>query len=231
MTASLEGFLPSALPRPWHTWLGPSANDMLRSVGRQLDVRDDRAAITPHPEHILRAFEISPDSITAVIVGQDPYPTDSMASGLAFSVTKHVTKLPASLRNIRQELADDVGIRLPHHGDLSAWANQGVLLLNRHLTTVVGKPGAHAKVGWSHFTDLVMHTIATKRPDTVALLWGKQAQALLPLCTGIPTICSAHPSPLSAHRGFLGSQPFSQVNSLRAQRGLPPIDWSLETEA
>jgi uracil-DNA glycosylase len=202
MIASLEGFLPSALPRAWHAWLGPSASDMLRAVGQQLDERDEEASITPSAEHILRAFEMSPDSISAVIVGQDPYPANSMASGLAFSVNKHVTTLPGSLRNIRQELADDVGIQLPHHGDLSAWATQGVLLVNRHLTTVVGKPGAHAK-----------------------------AQTLLPLCTGMPTICSAHPSPLSAHRGFLGSKPFSQVNSLRAQRGLPPIDWSLETEA
>jgi uracil-DNA glycosylase len=204
---------------------------MLRAVGQQLDERDEEAPITPSAEHILRAFEMAPDSISAVIVGQDPYPAYSMASGLAFSVNKHVTTLPGTLRNIRQELADDVGIQLPHHGDLSAWATQGVLLVNRHLTTVVGKPGAHAKVGWSHFTDLVVRTIATKRPDTVAVLWGKQAQTLLPLCTGMPTICSAHPSPLSAHRGFLGSKPFSQVNSLRAQRGLPPIDWSLETEA
>ena len=231
MIASLEGFLPSAVPRAWHAWLGPSASDMLRAVGQQLDERDEEASITPSAEHILRAFEMAPDSISAVIVGQDPYPAYSMASGLAFSVNKHVTTLPGSLRNIRQELADDVGIKLPHHGDLSAWATQGVLLVNRHLTTVVGKPGAHAKVGWSHFTDLVVRTIATKRPDTVAVLWGKQAQTLLPLCTGMPTICSAHPSPLSAHRGFLGSKPFSQVNSLRAQRGLPPIDWSLETEA
>ena len=228
MSASLEGFLPSALPHSWHRWLGPSAEDILATIGHQLDARNDHHSITPHPELILRAFETPPESITALIVGQDPYPTESMASGLAFSVSQHIDTLPASLRNIRQELHDDVGITLPTHGDLSEWSTEGVFLLNRHLTTAVGQPGAHASVGWADFTNLVVRTIAAEQPGVVAVLWGKHAQELLPLCGAMPTVCSAHPSPLSAYRGFFGSRPFSRVNALRTEHGFPPIDWSLE---
>lgn len=231
MTARFEGFLPSALPDAWRDWLGDTALDTLRAIGHELDTREHASRITPDHQNILRVFDTPPESVTAVIVGQDPYPTASLACGLAFSVERDVVTLPASLRNIRRELADDLDMTLPAHGDLSAWAAEGVLLLNRHLTTTVGHPAAHTHVGWSDFTNLVISAIASRRRNAVAVLWGKQAQELLPLCEGISTITSAHPSPLSAHRGFFGSRPFSRVNGFRAERGLPPIDWSLDKEA
>ncbi len=225
---SLEAYLPAALPPRWAKLVGSEGVDALATVGRKLDASPaQKAMMTPAAEKVLRAFETPPETVRCVIFGQDPYPGQSHASGLAFSVEPTVNVLPPSLRNIRQELRDDLGIDLPHHGDLSSWARNGVLLLNRHLTTVVGSPGAHRTLGWTRFTDAVVNGLVTTGQFFVAVLWGREAGELKPLLGETPLLESAHPSPLSARRGFFGSAPFSAVNRIREDAGFSPIDWSL----
>ena len=225
---SLEAYLPAALPPRWAKLVGSEGVDALAAVGKKLDASPaQKAMMTPAAEKVLRAFETPPETVRCVIFGQDPYPGQSHASGLAFSVEPTVNVLPPSLRNIRQELRDDLGIDLPHHGDLSSWARNGVLLLNRHLTTVVGSPGAHRTLGWTRFTDAVVNGLVTTGQFFVAVLWGREAGELKPLLGETPLLESAHPSPLSARRGFFGSAPFSAVNRIREDAGFSPIDWSL----
>ena len=225
---SLEAYLPAALPPRWAKLVGSEGVDALATVGRKLDASPaQKAMMTPAAEKVLRAFETPPETVRCVIFGQDPYPGQSHASGLAFSVEPTVNVLPPSLRNIRQELRDDLGIDLPRHGDLSSWARNGVLLLNRHLTTVVGSPGAHRTLGWTRFTDAVVNGLVTTGQFFVAVLWGREAGELKPLLGETPLLESAHPSPLSARRGFFGSAPFSAVNRIREDAGFSPIDWSL----
>ena len=225
---SLEAYLPAALPPRWAKLVGSEGVDALAAVGKKLDASPaQKAMMTPAAEKVLRAFETPPETVRCVIFGQDPYPGQSHASGLAFSVEPTVNVLPPSLRNIRQELRDDLGIDLPRHGDLSSWARNGVLLLNRHLTTVVGSPGAHRTLGWTRFTDAVVNGLVTTGQFFVAVLWGREAGELKPLLGETPLLESAHPSPLSARRGFFGSAPFSAVNRIREDAGFSPIDWSL----
>lgn len=227
----LEEYLPGQLPSGWSKLLGQQALDMLAHIGRDLDSRPAGAPMTPTGANILRAFATPPESVRAVIFGQDPYPGLAHASGLAFSVERHVAPLPPSLRNIRTEYSSDVALALPSHGDLQAWANAGVLLLNRHLTTLVGSPGAHRSLGWAGFTNHVVSVLADSSQYFVAILWGRQAQELKPLLGDTPIIESAHPSPLSAHRGFFGSRPFSRTNRYREEAGFVPIDWSLGVDS
>ena len=225
---SLEAYLPAALPPRWAKLVGSEGVDALAAVGEKLDASPaQKAMMTPAAEKVLRAFETPPETVRCVIFGQDPYPGQSHASGLAFSVEPTVNVLPPSLRNIRQELRDDLGIDLPRHGDLSSWARNGVLLLNRHLTTVMGSPGAHRTLGWTRFTDAVVNGLVTTGQFFVAVLWGREAGELKPLLGETPLLESAHPSPLSARRGFFGSAPFSAVNRIRENAGFSPIDWSL----
>jgi uracil-DNA glycosylase len=160
-------------------------------------------------------------------VGQDPYPTPEHAMGWSFSVPKTVTTLPPSARNIRTELHSDVGIDLPHHFELGHWVDQGMLLLNRHLTTASGQPGAHHGIGWQAVTDRIIEALSAHQQRFVAIVWGKQAAEVIPLLGGVHRVESAHPSPLSAHRGFFGSRPFSKTNTLLENLGEKPIDWSL----
>ena len=225
---SLEAYFPSALPPRWAKLVGPEGLAALAEVGRKLDSSPARKALmTPGGDKVLRAFDTPPEAVRCVIFGQDPYPGQSHASGLAFSVERTVIALPPSLRNIRQELREDLDLELPAHGDLSSWATHGVLLLNRHLTTVVGSPGAHRTLGWTTFTDAVVRGLVSTGQFFVAVLWGREAAELRPLLGETPVIESAHPSPLSAHRGFFGSRPFSAVNRVRETAGFSPIDWSL----
>ena len=227
----LEEYLPEQLPPRWSKLLGQQSLDMLARVGRNLDSMPASAALmTPTGANILRAFATPPEAVRAVIFGQDPYPGLGHASGLAFSVEKTVSPLPASLRNIRTEYSSDVALPLPSHGDLQAWAHAGVLLLNRHLSTLIGSPGAHRGLGWADFTNHVVSALAESSQYFVAILWGREAQELKPLLGNTPTIESAHPSPLSAHRGFFGSRPFSRTNRYREEAGFVPIDWSLGVE-
>jgi uracil-DNA glycosylase len=179
--------------------------------------------IAPPREEIFRAFDIDLEEVQVVIFGQDPYPTKGNAMGLAFSVPETVTPIPSSLRNIFQELESDLGFEKPASGDLTAWESSGVLLLNRVLTTRVGETGAHLDLGWQHITNHIARELGAR--GVIAILWGKSAQEL----SGnfIKYISSAHPSPLSAYRGFFGSQPFSRANELLVAQGKEPIDWRL----
>ena len=176
---------------------------------------------------VMRAFEQPLDQIRVLIVGQDPYPTAGHAIGLSFAVDPNIKPLPRSLKNILIELKDDLGKSVSAEGDLSKWSNQGVLLLNRHLTTDLAEAGAHGEIGWAAFTDRVIQVLNRKRGNKlVAILWGNQAQQLSEALCDCTVIASAHPSPLSARRGFFGSKPFSKTNQSLVEVGEQPIDWS-----
>jgi uracil-DNA glycosylase len=179
--------------------------------------------IAPPLGSIFRAFEMDVASVRCVIVGQDPYPTPGNAMGLAFSVAPAVEKIPPSLKNILKELESDQGVPLPNNGDLSRWVSGGVLLLNRVLTTRLGESDAHKSIGWQAITDHIASELGKR--GVVAVLWGKQAQELAQHFSN--TVESVHPSPLSAHRGFFGSKPFSRVNEILNTIEGKPIDWSL----
>ena len=181
----------------------------------------------PAGGHVLRAFERPLDDVRVLIVGQDPYPTPGHAVGLSFSVAPDVQPVPRSLVNIFQEMQTDLGLARPSTGDLSPWADQGVLLLNRVLTVQPGKPASHRGKGWETVTAQAISALVSRGGPLVAILWGRDARNLVPHLGGIPAIESAHPSPLSAHSGFFGSRPFSRANELLAQQGAAPIDWRL----
>lgn len=182
----------------------------------------------PAGGNILRAFSTPLGSVRVLIVGQDPYPTPGHAVGLSFSVSSDTRPLPRSLQNIHRELVDDLGVVRPANGDLSPWTQQGVMLLNRVLTVRAGDPGSHRGKGWEQITDTAIRGLVN-RPDAplVAILWGRDAQTLAPLLGDTPMITSAHPSPMSADRGFFGSRPFSRANALLSDLGGDPVDWAL----
>ena len=182
------------------------------------------ATILPPPRDVFRAFRYPFEGVKVLIVGQDPYPTVGNSMGLAFSVRPEV-RLPASLRNIYAELRDDLGCNPPSNGDLSGWAEQGVFLLNRVLTVREGESGCHAGLGWEEVTDQAIRALRDRGGPLVAILWGRQAQRMAPLLGGVPIIQSAHPSPLSARRGFFGSRPFSTTNALLLDEGATPVHW------
>lgn len=191
----------------------------------EVDLRPIFSQIAPAPDLVCRAFEMPIDEVRVLLLGQDPYPTDGDAVGLAFAVAAG-RALPRSLRNIMVELASDVPAA-SHAGDLSRWSKQGVLLLNRHLTTGLGSAGSHIGLGWQDFTDAAVRALAQHHGrDLVAVLWGNQARTAQRLLGAAQIVASAHPSPLSAHRGFFGSKPFSQVNQALEKVGREPIDWS-----
>ncbi len=185
----------------------------------------------PAEHQVLRAFARPLADVRVVIVGQDPYPTPGHPIGLAFAVDRRVRPLPRSLASIYRELDDDLGIDPATHGDLTAWADQGVLLLNRVLTVEPGSPGSHRGRGWEDVTARALRALAERSGPLVAVLWGRDAQAAGTLLEGVATIVSAHPSPLSARRGFFGSRPFSRVNAALQQQGAAPIDWRLPSLA
>jgi uracil-DNA glycosylase len=182
----------------------------------------------PAGENVLRAFRQPFAGVRVLIVGQDPYPTPGHAVGLSFSVAPQVRRLPGSLVNIFREYGDDLGFPAPSSGDLSPWAERGVLLLNRVLTVAPGQPGSHRGKGWEEVTEQAIRALAA-RPDSplVAILWGRDARTLAPLLEGAGRIESAHPSPYSAASGFFGSRPFTRANRLLEQQGAEPIDWKL----
>src|SRR5580765_7901076 len=181
----------------------------------------------PAGEHVLRAFGHPLSDVRVLIVGQDPYPTPGHAVGLSFSVAPEVAPIPRSLANIYQELVADLGVPRPATGDLSAWADRGVLLLNRVLTVRPGAPASHRGKGWETVTAQAISALVSRGGPLVAILWGRDARNLVPHLGSVPAIESAHPSPLSAHSGFLGSRPFSRANELLARQGAAPIDWRL----
>ncbi|GLZ13055.1 uracil-DNA glycosylase [Actinomadura sp. NBRC 104425] len=176
---------------------------------------------------ILRAFTQPFDEVKVLIVGQDPYPTPGHPVGLSFSVAPDVRPLPGSLINIFREYCDDLGHPMPSTGDLTPWAEQGVLLLNRSLTVMPGKPNSHRGKGWEEVTEQAIRALAARGRPLVAILWGRNARDLKPLLGAVPCIESAHPSPMSADRGFFGSRPFSRANQLLERQGAQPVDWKL----
>ena len=195
--------------------LAPEIEKILQSISHD--------EIAPSIDRIFAACEMDLTGVKCVIIGQDPYPTRGNAHGLAFSVDSQVRPIPASLRNIFAELVSDLGVALPANGNLSKWCDQGVLLLNRVLTTKVGVSNAHTDIGWQQITTQIAKAAAAQ--GAIGVLWGMSAQELSYLFTH--SIESVHPSPLSAYRGFFGSKPFSQVNQELERRGISPIDWSL----
>jgi uracil-DNA glycosylase len=181
----------------------------------------------PAGDRILRAFQQPFDDVRVLIVGQDPYPTPGHPVGLSFSVASDVRPLPGSLINIFREYRADLGHPEPSTGDLTPWTEQGVLLLNRALTVEPRKPASHRGKGWEEITEQAIRALAARGRPLVAILWGRDARNLRPLLGSTPCIESAHPSPMSADRGFFGSRPFSTANRMLEQHGAPPVDWKL----
>lgn len=183
--------------------------------------------VLPAASRILAAFERPLADVRVLIIGQDPYPTPGHAIGLSFATSPDVRPIPRSLKNIYRELHDDLGFEPVQHGDLTAWADRGVLLLNRVLTVRAGAAGSHRGRGWEEVTECAIRALVARGGPLVALLWGNDARKLAPMLKGVPVVESAHPSPLSASRGFFGSRPFSRANEAFEAQGASPIDWRL----
>ncbi|GAA2991335.1 uracil-DNA glycosylase [Streptosporangium longisporum] len=181
----------------------------------------------PSGPNVLRAFQQPFDQVKVLIVGQDPYPTPGHPIGLSFSVAADVKPIPGSLRNIYKELTEDLGLPMPSNGDLTPWTEQGVLLLNRVLTVMPGKPASHRGKGWEEITARAIEALVARGTPLVSILWGRDARTLRPMLGDLPAVESAHPSPLSARSGFFGSRPFSRTNDLLRQQGATPVEWKL----
>ena len=211
----------------WAAALEPVGEQVAR-VGAFLraEIAAGRGYLPPGPD-VLRAFTFPMAQVRVLIVGQDPYPTPGHAVGLSFSVAPGVRPLPRSLTNIFTEYTADLGYPAPASGDLTEWAQRGVLLLNRVLTVRAGAPASHRGQGWEEVTECAIRALVARDRPLVAILWGRDAATLAPMLTACPVIESAHPSPLSANRGFFGSRPFSRANELLAGEGAEPVDWRL----
>lgn len=219
--------LPDLVAPDWADALAPVA-DRITAMGAFL--REEIAAgrsYLPAGENVLRAFTRPLADVRVLVVGQDPYPTPGHAVGLSFSVARDVRPIPRSLQNIYAELSADLGIPPVDHGDLSAWFERGILLLNRCLTVRPGAPASHRGRGWEAVTDRAIEALVERGGPLVAILWGRDAQSLAPRLGDVPVIASAHPSPLSARSGFFGSRPFSRANDALTSQGAEPIDWRL----
>ena len=220
--------LTELLDEGWARALEPVA-DQIAGMGEFL--RTEIAAgerYLPAGPNILRAFTFPFDAVRVLIVGQDPYPTPGHAVGLSFSVASDVRPLPRSLGNIFTEYSADLGYPQPSSGDLSPWCERGVMLLNRVLTVRPGAPASHRGKGWEVVTECAIRALAARDQPLVAVLWGRDAATLKPWLTqSCAVIESAHPSPLSASRGFFGSRPFSRAIELLLGMGAVPLDWRL----
>ncbi|MEU0395276.1 uracil-DNA glycosylase [Streptomyces sp. NPDC006208] len=222
-------------PRPLKEIVEPGWAEALAPVAERIAAMGDflRAEIAagrtylPAGPHVLRAFQQPFDEVRVLIVGQDPYPTPGHAVGLSFSVGPEVRPWPPSLDNIFREMNADLGHPRPANGDLTPWARQGVLLLNRALTTAPRKTGGHRGKGWEEVTEQAIRALVARGKPLVSVLWGRDARNLRPLLGDLPAIESAHPSPMSADRGFFGSRPFSRANDLLLRQGAEPVDWRL----
>ena len=216
----------------WAAALAPVA-DQVAQMGEFLraEIAADRGYL-PTGSHVLRAFTFPFAAVRVLIVGQDPYPTPGHAVGLSFSVAPDVRPLPRSLSNIYAEYSSDLGYPAPASGDLTPWAQRGVLLLNRVLTVRAGTPASHRGKGWEAVTECAIRALVARGEPMVAILWGRDAATLTPMLAEgrCSVIESAHPSPLSASRGFFGSRPFSRANELLAGMGAEPIDWRLPSQ-
>lgn len=218
----------SSLVHPsWADALAP-AQERVSALGEFLrgEVAAGRGYL-PDGQHVLRVFEQPLDQVRVLIVGQDPYPTPGHAVGLSFSVAPEVRPVPRSLQNIYTEMVEDLGVPRPTSGDLSPWAEHGVMLLNRVLTVRPGTPASHRGQGWESVTDLAIDALVRRGGPLVAILWGRDARSLAARLGDVPRVESAHPSPLSARNGFFSSRPFSRADALLRQQGGDPIDWRL----
>jgi uracil-DNA glycosylase len=226
-TATTRKDLREVIDPGWAEQLEPVA-DRLAALGDFL--RAEQAAgrrFLPAGANILKAFTTPFDGVKVLLVGQDPYPTAGHPIGLCFSVAANVRPLPKSLQNIYREYCEDLGAPMPSNGDLTPWSQQGVMLLNRVLTVRVGAPASHRGKGWEAITEHAIRALVARDRPLVAVLWGSDARGLRPLLGATPIIASAHPSPLSAHRGFFGSRPFTRANELLVAQGAEPVDWRL----
>ncbi|WP_309128094.1 uracil-DNA glycosylase [Microbacterium sp.] len=215
----------------WAVALEP-AQPLISELGERLRAEQSAGrGYLPAGTDVLRAFRRPLSDVRVLITGQDPYPTPGHPIGLSFAVDPHVRPLPRSLGNIYKERHSDLGIPPAPHGDLSAWSDQGVLLLNRVLTVRPGSPASHRGWGWEKVTELAIRALVARGTPLVAILWGRDAAGLKPLLGSTPSIESAHPSPLSASRGFFGSRPFSRANALLEGQGAGSIDWRVDGEA
>jgi uracil-DNA glycosylase len=215
--------LSSLLPNDWREILR-DRHSQIDELGAQLQKRADQGErILPDKRYLFRALELDPKEVKVIIVGQDPYPNISDAIGLCFAVPPRKTGLPGSLLNIQKEIMTDIGSTTTADGDLTKWSSQGVMLLNRVLTVTAGESGSHAKIGWQDITEKIVSHCA--KLGAVGLLWGSSARELAPFFDQESLVEGVHPSPLSAHRGFLGSKPFSKVNQLLESKGKIGITW------
>lgn len=225
---TLQALVDRGLVAPdWAEALAP-VEDRIAAMGRFLreEIAAGRAYL-PHGDQVLRAFQRPLADVRVLVIGQDPYPTPGHPIGLSFAVAPDVRPVPRSLANIYAELRSDLGIDPVPHGDLTAWADQGVMLLNRVLTVAPGQAASHRGRGWEEVTERAIHVLAARGGPCAAILWGRDAQSLKPMLGPIPWVESAHPSPLSASRGFFGSRPFSRVDRLLEEQGGAPVDWRL----
>ena len=205
------------------SWRKVLANelDLLDEIESQISLEN----YLPSHNLVMRALSSEFDTAKVLILGQDPYPNSSDPVGLAFSIPADQRRIPPTLKNIFKELNTDLGVPIPDHGDLTPWAQQGVVLLNRTLTCRTGQSNSHSKIGWSRITEACVSALAGS--GCVAILWGAGAQELSKHFREHKLIMSVHPSPLSAYRGFFGSKPFSRANEALLTSGIAPIDWSL----
>lgn len=232
--AELAGLpLPELVAAGWAGALAPvegKLREVLSFLGREVAEGHE---VLPSPSNVLRAFRRPLADVRVLIVGQDPYPTPGHAVGLSFAVDGATRPIPRSLANIYKELEADLGLPPRIHGDLSGWADQGVLLLNRVLSVRAGEAGSHRNKGWEAITAAAISAVADRvtadgsPAPLVAILWGRDAGTVRPLLGSTPVISSAHPSPLSASRGFFGSRPFSHANTLLQEQGDGTVDWEL----
>lgn len=221
----------SAISNDWLTPLRPEFSkpyykDLYTKVLEEYRTRK----VFPPSSEIFNAFNLTPLSkVKVVILGQDPYHNDGQAEGLCFSVKPDV-EIPPSLVNIYQELHDDLGLKIPNHGSLRKWADQGVLLLNTVLTVRAHQANSHRGIGWEEFTDAAIRALNGQDRPMVFILWGRPAQNKKPMLTNPKFLIleAPHPSPLSAYRGFFGSKPFSKTNDFLKVHGIEPIDWQIE---
>lgn len=212
----------------WAAALAPQQERFAELAGFLAEERAAGHEILPDPAQICAAFERPLADVRVLIVGQDPYPTPGHPIGLSFATAADVHPLPRSLANISRELQTDLESPPLPHGDLTAWADQGVLLLNRVLTVRAGDAGSHRRRGWEAITECAIEALVARGDPLVAILWGNDARALAPLLSDVPRIESAHPSPLSASRGFFGSAPFSRANAALIAQGADPIEWGID---
>ena len=228
MTARLSALVVrGGVAADWAEALAPVASELDALDGF---LRHEQAAghqVLPAPERILAAFRQSFAQVRVLIVGQDPYPTPGHPIGLSFATAPDVRPIPRSLANIYRELHDDLGIEPALHGDLTPWSEQGVMLLNRVLTVRAGAAGSHRGKGWEAVTECAIRALVARDTPLVSVLWGNDARRIAPFLGATARIESAHPSPLSASRGFFGSRPFSRANEMLVQLGVDPIAWRL----